>query len=384
MKITAVETVPFRLPVRREFRWLNLQVALGGFVLVRVYTDEGLVGLGEATPLPDWGGDFHRRAGETQETVSVVVDRVLAPALLGRDPRDVTGASRAMDQVLQGHNYAKAAIDIALHDIWGKAAGLPLYRMLGGTVRDRVEVAHMIGLMPEDEVLNEAKGAYRDGCRAFQIKGGDDDDRDVRVVRALRAELGDDVWLRLDANQGYTTAKRALRVLRCLDGARLDAIEQPVIGPREMGLVTRGTDVMVIADESCWDPHDALEVACAGSVDAISIYLAKAGGIARAREVAAIARAAGMVCDVNGSLESGIGTAANVHFALATPAVSLPCVISVNSPEGKHPHQITGHYYSDDIITEPLPSQGGSLLPTHGPGLGIEIDEAKLELFRVH
>src|ERR1700736_7006769 len=117
MKIRSLEASAFRLPHRRSFKWAGLNVELGGFVLVRVTTDEGLVGIGEATPLPDWGGDFGRRSGETQKTVTTLIHDVLKPALLGSDPRDLHRATAAMNRVLRGNVYAKAAIDIALHDI---------------------------------------------------------------------------------------------------------------------------------------------------------------------------------------------------------------------------------------------------------------------------
>jgi muconate cycloisomerase len=383
MRIIAVEAIPFRLPVRREFRWAGLQVGLGSFVLVRLRTDEGLVGLGEATPLPDWGGDFGRHAGETQESVVSMVTKVLTPGLLGRDPTAIEPLVAEMDRVLRGHNYAKAAIDIALHDLWAKVAGLPLYAMLGGAVRSNVPLAHMIGLMPESEAVEEGIAAFDDGVTTLQVKGGEDPLRDLRLVSELRTLLGPSACLRLDANQGYGRAKEAINILGRFDSGLLDYVEQPVVGLEDMAAVTRAIDVAVIADESCWDPYDALELVQAHAADVISIYLAKAGGIARARQVAAIATAARLPCDVNGSIESGIGNAANLHFALATPAVTLASVIPVSAPTGFNPFRVGGFYYTDDIILEPFRAADGALLPLEGPGLGVELDEAKLERFRV-
>ena len=147
MKITSIEASPFRLPPRRDFKWAGLQVDLGGFVLVRVTTDEGVIGYGEATPLPDWGGDFGRHSGETLETVTALINGQLGPALIGTDPTAVTAARATMDKVAIGNAYAKCAIDIALHDAWGRIVGLPVYKLLGGAVRDSVAVAHMVGLI---------------------------------------------------------------------------------------------------------------------------------------------------------------------------------------------------------------------------------------------
>jgi len=360
-----------------------MQADLGSFVLVRLRTDEGLVGLGEATPLPDWGGDFGRHAGETQESVVSMVTNVLTPGLLGRDPTAIEPLVAEMDRVLWGHSYAKAAIDIALHDLWAKAAGQPLYAMLGGAVRSNVPLAHMIGLMPESEAVDEGIAAFHDGVTTLQVKGGEDPPRDLRLVSELRARLGPSVRLRLDANQGYGRAKEAVNILRRFDSGLLDYVEQPVVGLEDMAAVTRAIDVAVIADESCWDPYDALELVQAHAADVISIYLAKAGGIARARQVAAIATAARLPCDVNGSIESGIGNAANLHFALATPAVTMASVMPVSAPAGLNPFRTGGFYYTDDIILEPFRAADGALLPLESPGLGVELDEGKLQRFRV-
>lgn len=382
MKITSIEATPFRLPPRRDFKWAGLQVDLGGFVLVRLTTDDGVTGYGEATPLPDWGGDFGRHSGETVETVTALINRHLGPALIGTDPTAVTAARATMDRVAIGNPYAKCAIDIALHDAWGKIAGLPVYKLLGGAVRDRVAVAHMVGLMHEKEAIAEAIGAASDGVTSLQIKGGVDAERDIRLIGILRKELGAGMTLRLDANQGYGQGKNAVREVRRLAEAGVDMVEQPAAGLRAMAEVRAQSTVPIIADESCWDVHDALELVEMRGSDYISIYLAKAGGFVGARKVAHVAEALGMRCDVNGSIESAIGTAANIHFALAHRSVDLAAVIPINAPAGTHPYTIAGRYYEDDVVTQAFAVEAGALLPLNGPGLGITIDERKLAAFR--
>lgn len=380
-EIDAVEAVPFRLPVRREFKWAGLQESIGGFVLVRIRTRGGLVGYGEATPLPDWGGDFGRRGGETQSTVVIMIREVLAPLLIGRHALDIPQRLAAMDGAVVGHSYAKCAIDIALHDLLGKALDAPLYRLFGGAARGSVPVAHMVGLMKLNDAIEEGVNAVRDGLGALQIKGGVDPDRDIALIGSLRKELGADVKLRLDANQGYRETKRANRIIAALVDAGVDYVEQPVEGHARMAEVRGASSVPIIADESCWNAPDALEVISRQSADYLSIYLAKAGGLAGANRVAAIAQGAGMLCDVNGSIESGIGTAANVHFALAAAPVGLSSVITINAPAGGHPFRTGGRYYEDDIITEALPVDASGLLPLDRAGLGIEIDEEKVERY---
>jgi L-alanine-DL-glutamate epimerase-like enolase superfamily enzyme len=382
MKITAIEAMSFRLPTRRDFKWAGLKVDLGGFVLIRVRTEGGVVGYGEATPLPDWGGDFGRHAGETLATVTATVNDVLGPLLVGHDVTAVTMARERMDRAVIGHSYAKCAIDIALHDAWGKILGLPIYKLLGGACRASVHVAHMVGLMPESEAIEEAIGAVADGITALQIKGGADAERDVRIIGILRRELKDGICLRLDANQGYRETKTAIRVVRQLTDAGADFVEQPTVGLRQMAEVTRAASIPIIADESCWDLNDALDLDRGQGADCISIYLAKSGGFVGARKVAALAEATNRPCDVNGSIESAIGNAANVHFALAALSVTLPCVIPISAPAGRHPCRIGGHYYEDDVLTEAFVVRDGAILPLDGPGLGITIDEAKFERFR--
>ncbi len=382
MKVVSVEAIPFTLPVRREFRWNGLLQALGQFVLVRVTTDNGLVGYGEAVPLPDWGGDFGRRAGETRATVVSIVHSQLALAITGRDPCSIGEAVAAMERVVVGHTYAKCAVEMALHDLWGKSLGQPLYRLLGGSVRDGVAIAHMVGLMSHDEAVAEATAAVSDGVQALQIKGGEDGERDVKLVRELRRRFGPKILLRLDANQGYGTAKRAMSILSSFSPGELDYVEQPVQGLGEMAAARRGTPIPVVADESCWTPRDALDVVQTEAADCISIYLAKAGGLRAAGAVAAIAQAANLACDVNGSIESGIGNAANVHFAISTNAVTLPAVIPISAPAGRHPCRVGGNYFEDDIITEAFTFRNGMVRPPEGPGLGFQIDERKLEKFR--
>ena len=381
MKIARVEAIPFALPLRRAFRWNGLDQNLGNFVLVRIVTDTPHIGYGEATPLATWGGEHGRHGGETLDTVVSVVERVLGPWLKGRDPTAITSTIVDMDRLIVGHTYAKCAIDMALHDLWGKALGVAAHRLLGGLARPSAAVAHMVGLMPFDDAVEEARAACADGFRALQIKGGEDAERDVMLIRRLHEMLPEDVQLRLDANQGYGQVKRALRIARELADCGLDYLEQPVASLWDLQAVTASSAVPIVADESCWSARDALDLARQRSADCISIYLAKAGGIHAARQVAAVAEAADLPCDVNGSIESGIGNAANLAFAIATRCVVMPSVIPISAPQGEHPCSVGGHYFDDDVITRPFVFRDGALLPLDGPGLGVEVDEAKVRKY---
>jgi muconate cycloisomerase len=382
--IREVETIPIALPMRRVWKWRGLAGDLGRWVVVRVHTDSGLVGLGEAAPLPDWGSG-NRRAGETPQSVIDVIQRLLAPRLIGRDPFDVESITAEFDSAVRGHLYAKAALDMALFDLQGKAAQVPVYALLGGRTRDGVAIAHMIGLMSKEDAVEEAQAAIADGCTTFQIKATGEIRRDEAVVAALRSALGTDVVLRLDANEGYAGlgVKAAIRAVQALEAAGVNYVEQPAASLREMSQIARSTGIPVIADESCWQAEDVPEIVAAGAADALSIYVAKAGGLSGARKVAHLAEVFGLPCDVNGSIEGGVGNAANVHLAVAMRAITMAAVVPVSAPKGMNPSVAAGHYYEDDVISTPFRYEGGLLYPPEGFGLGVELDEARLNAYRV-
>ena len=381
LAIDRVETVVVRLPPRFDFRWLSLSRPLGEFVLVRI-AGNGVEGWGEVVGLRDWGDADGRRHGETPGTISAIVHEYLAPALVGQ-PFSLGELSARLDEIVVGNPYAKALLDIAAHDLAGRAYGVPAYALLGGRARSAVPVAHMLGLMPEDEAVAEGQAAVADGVTALQVKGGQDVDRDVRLIRSLRQALGQDVFLRLDANGGYRGRVKSRRALAALAEAGVDLVEQPLLGLSDLEEVHRDSPVPVMADEACWSPGDALELVRRRAVDALSVYVGKAGGMARAREVCGIARAAGLPHDLNGALEIGIGNAANLHVALASPAELLPCVIPVNAPQGAAPTATAGRYFTDDVIVEPFAYRDGALVANEGPGLGIEVDVEKVAHYRV-
>jgi L-alanine-DL-glutamate epimerase-like enolase superfamily enzyme len=379
--IDRIETLVVRLPPRSDFRWLSLSRPLGEFVLAKVEM-QGSVGWGETVPLRDWGDADGRRHGETPATVCSVVHDELAPALLGK-ALDLGELARTLDAAVVGNPYAKTLLDIALHDLVGRQLQLPVHALLGGAARRRIPVAHMLGLMPNDEALDEARTAVADGISAIQVKGGQDAKRDVALIATLRAELPADVWLRLDANGGYSSDLLPHRVLADLAAAGADLVEQPVLGLGALEAVHARSELPIMADEACWTPGDALLLAGRRSVDALSVYVGKAGGLARAREIASIARAAGLPHDLNGALELGIGNAANVHLAAASPAELLPSVIPVNAPAGGAPTATAGRYFEDDVVTQPFAYEDGSIVVGDEPGLGVELDEEKVEHYCV-
>jgi muconate cycloisomerase len=160
-------------------------------------------------------------------------------------------------------------------------------------------------------------------------------------------------------------------------------MEQPVEGLDAMAEVARRVDTPIMADESAWTPQDVLEIIQKKAADVISIYTTKPGGMFKAKKVAAVAEAAGLCCNVNGSVETGVGNAANVQLAACTGVVTYGSVVPVSTPKGKGKGGIAGIYYQDDIIAEPFEYSDGDIIVSSKPGLGIELDEDKLKHYRI-
>ena len=264
MRITALEAVAVAVPPRRRHPMAFGGEQLGRYVIVRVHTDEGVSGAGEAPVLPQWGGDYGRYYGESPQTTLHVVADILGPILMGADPTAIEAAHEKMNSVLKGYPYAKCAIDTALHDVKGKALGAPVYQLLGGLTRREVPIAHSLGILDLDTIRSEAAAAVEDGIRTIKIKVGLDAERDVAAVREIRRVVGDDTTLVVDANAGYSTPKLAIQTLRRLEKHRVRYAEQPVEGLERMAQVARGVDIPIMADESAWTAHDVLEIAAPG------------------------------------------------------------------------------------------------------------------------
>ena len=378
-----METVQVALPTRREHKWRGLTGDIGGYVLVRLTGDNGLVGWGEAPVIKDWGGDYGRYYGETPGTTTSVIETYLAPTVLGAEVWNFAGLHQRMDAAIKGYPYAKASVEMAAYDLAGRSLGVPVYVLLGGCVREVVPVTQSIGLLAIEEAVAECVQVVNEGVHAIKIKVGVDPRRDVEIVRQVREAVGQDVDLCVDANQGYSSPAEAIQTIRAMERYGLKYAEQPVEGLMRMAEVASSIDTPVMADESAWTAHDVLEIIERRAADIISIYTTKPGGLYRAMEVAAVARAAGLPCNVNGSMETGVGNLANIQLAAAAPAVTLSCVVPVSTPAEAQRGQLAGVYYKDDLIKAPFEFVDGTIKVPDGPGMGIEIDEDKIARYRV-
>jgi L-alanine-DL-glutamate epimerase-like enolase superfamily enzyme len=369
MRITSVETIPVSVPIAPE---RAVTGAAGShtrspFLLVLVHTDAGIVGLGEASCTPVW-------SGEDSVVAAHVIAAYLAPAIVGEDPRDVTRLTARMQSAVAANHFAKAALEMALWDLAGKAAGLPVYQLLGGRVRDGVRTKFSVGGRPPDEAAAIAAWAVAAGFPAMKVKVGMDVAGDLARVAAVRTAVGDDVWLGVDANCGWSRAqaRRAIAELAQLDIA---FVEQPIAAADLAGMaeLRRTSPVPIVADEAVGTPADALAVVRADAADVLSIYCGMAGGIAAGQRIAAIAATAGLGWTIGSNLELGIGLAAHLHLAIAAPGLAdelVPCDI------------ISTFYYEADILAQPLDIAAGWATPSDRPGLGVELDHDVVDRFR--
>ncbi|HZP80969.1 MAG TPA: mandelate racemase/muconate lactonizing enzyme family protein [Chthonomonadaceae bacterium] len=368
MKITHIETIPVELPLtpRRIMRTSWGVHRTSPFLFVKIHTDEGIVGLGEVSCTPIWSGEDNRTAAH-------FIAENLAPALVGENPTEIERLTRKMNTVLAGNPFTKSGLEMALWDILGKTAGLPVYRLLGGPVREFVPTKYSLSGMEPEKAAELALWAVAEGFRAMKVKVGMEPEQDVARVKAVREAIGPDIRLGVDANTGWSP-RVAIQMIRRLTEFDIFFAEQPVSASNLAWLadVRRQVTVPIMADESIYTLQDAIAIVRAEAADILSVYVGK-GGIGPARKIAAVAEGAGITCTVGSNLEAGVASAAMIHLAMATPGIGaeeFPCDI------------IGPFYYDTCLLKEPLPLVGGQARPFERPGLGVELDEEQVRRWR--
>ena len=309
MGIRKIEAYRVTLRYREPFRIATGTSSETQNVIVKILTDYDVIGWGESSP-------SKRVTGETPETVLEAFDK-FSPKLVGMCPLRIEQDAELMDSLVEGNPAAKAAIDMALHDILGKTADKPLFRLIGG-YRTEVLTDLTLGLKDPEKMAQDAVKAHEKGFKALKIKVRVDPDEDVERVRLVREAVSRKMQLRMDANQGWTP-KQAIEVLTKMAKYDVQFAEQPVHAEDIEGLakVRRNSPIPIMADESVHSPEDAMRLIRADAVDFINIKLMKCGGILKARKIAAVAEAAGVPCMIGCMGESGLGIAAGVHLAAA-------------------------------------------------------------------
>lgn len=317
---------------------------------------EGTSGVGETTAMTAY-------SGETTAGIIDVIDSVLAPAVLGLPLFDLAGLHQSMDAAVRGRSLAKAAIDMAAVDAQGRALGVSAGALLGGRVCDAVDIAWVIGLGEPERVVAEAVAKAGEGYRHIKVKGGLDPRRDAELVEEICRNLPAGADLAIDFNEAYDVGT-ALPMLQRMQRAGLALAEQPVPGWDTDGLdrLTKTLELRVMADESMQSIHDAARLARRHACDVFNIKLLKVGGFHRARQIAAIAEAAGIAVKVGSMPELGVATVAAAHFAGSTPVASVPA-------------DLIGPLLVDGDIIDPAPftSRPGQVVLPRGPGLGVRV-----------
>ena len=368
MKITKIQIDRLAVDLKHPY---HLSKEYGIFatatpVIVTMYTDEGIVGYGECDPWPLFTGDSDLIA-------TMILEKHLAPMLLGTDPTNINELHRKMNAIIRGQHLTKSAIDMAAYDIWGKSVGKPVHQLLGGKRRDTMRCMWSIGgSTPEEsaaDVLN-AKAAGYDGC---MIKiGGPDYKLDAARTIAVREAVGKDYPLIVDANQGWDV-DTAIRYAKLIKDCDILFFEQPVQSWDVDGMarVRRAIDMPLSADEGVMTLADARNLIKAEAVDVFSIKVTKNGGIQPAKAICEFAAAHGIDVFFNSMIEEGITQAASLQ-------IGATCSNIVNT---------IGHaYFSPNRLVEDIsdyhtyihPEQGLVEIPD-GPGLGVKLNEAAVK-----
>lgn len=321
-------------------------------------TDEGLVGIGESP-------------GPTLPTIRTIVDQELTQFLIGQDPLRVDWLVHRMEEFSRNWSriaaYGISGVEMALLDLKAKALGTDVVNLLGGRCRDRVPVVGYLFIDDPEVNANRAATFVEAGFTELKLKVGRDFGQDHDTLAAIRDAVGVGVPIRIDANMMWSVPT-AVRWIRGLEKFELQYVEQPVPDFDIEGLaqVRRSVAVPIAADEACCDVRSALDLIRADACDVLVVYPSEAGGLTKARHIAALAEAAGKWCVVGSWAELGVATAANVHLAAASEAF---------------PFSIDTHYplQLDDVLVERLDMATGIVDVPVGPGLGVSVDADAIE-----
>ncbi len=317
MKIKKIETAEVSIPLAAPFKTALRTVDSVNDILVRILTEDGHAGFGEAPPTAVITGD-------TKGSLRCAIEEFIAPCLIGMEIEDLDGIMRRLHGCILKNTSAKAAVDMAVYDLFAKACHKPLYQVLGGN-KAEIETDLTISVNDVEEMVADSLKAVKQGFTILKIKVGKDSLKDIERIQAIRQAVGPKIRLRVDANQGWTP-KEAVRILRTLEdrGVEMELAEQPVHAHDLAGMkyVTSQVQTPILADESVFSPLDAIRLIEERAADLINIKLMKAGGIYEALKICAIAESFGVECMIGCMLESKIAVSAAAHLAAAKGVIT--------------------------------------------------------------
>lgn len=366
-RILKIETLIIDLPTIRPHHLSMTVINRQSMVITRIYSEDGIVGIGESTTI---GGLAY--GPESPEGIKVTIDKYIAPLLSGKDATNINSLMTLIATHVKGNEFAKAGVETALMDAQGKRWNVSISELLGGSVCTHLEVLWTLASGDTHKDIEEAQTLIADNRhKTFKLKiGKQDPKKDVENVSAIKNALGPDVRITVDVNQAWEeeVAKKWINVLQ---HNGIDLIEQPVLKTNFDGLarLTEYFHVPIMADESCATITDAMKLAKIRGGSVFALKLMKAGGMNQALKIAGIAESAGISLYGGTMLEGTIGTAASVHAFSTLPDLSW-------GTELFGPLLLT-----DDIVVNPLNYSNSSVEVPKGPGLGIELDEDKVNFY---
>jgi L-Ala-D/L-Glu epimerase len=330
-------------------------------IIVIIRTGDGCAGYGECSP-------YMSINGESVDTC-FIVGQYLGRVLVGTNALDINTCMEVMDHTIYGNTSIKSAFDIALHDIAAQHSGVPLYKFLGGNNNKVLETDYTVSIGNPAKMASDAIRIVEQGFPAVKVKLGEAKDIDVDRIRSIREAIGQQHPLRIDANQGWKTADKAIEVLKALAPFDVEYCEEPILRHRfmELNRVSEESPIPIMADESCSDEHDAERLIQLNACQMFNIKLGKSSGFHKALKIARLGAQAGITMQVGGFMESRLGMTASAHLALANDHIHH-CDFDTPLMFTEDP-VIGGIKYLDKGVVE-VPDT---------PGLGAVIDEAYLK-----
>ncbi len=376
MKITRLESRIVEIPVRSPYVFSHGVLKVFSNVLVWIHTDEGVVGIGEASFVP--GGGVSE---ETPESTKPTIDRYLVPEVIGEDPFDIERIHQKMDASVPRNLVAKCGIDLALWDLMGKALDKPVCKLLGGVSDPKILCTYTLSIDTPERMAEQALFRKRQGYKTLVVKIGREPASDIERLRLVREAVGDDVNIRLDANEAYWP-DQAIQTIRQMEKYRPEFVEEPVKrwDLDGMAKVARAVDTPISSDESNTSLDTVMRIIQKRAADIINIKISKNGGLYRSKKIAALAEAAGIPCIVGGANTYEVGRQACRHFAVSTAQAQMGMGSEGCAPASQSKvDDVTRRVLTYEDVTKGK----GYVEVLPGPGLGVELDEEKVRKYSV-